>query len=140
VQVHHILLQEYIIFDALETKHSDPAPPFVRGRDELSKRHLSHRLCVPTKSTVSSSTPPIIFDKSLYSAALVILICWNQWNNFIVSTQLGQILQAVSEAALLKESCIPLRQPTSTSSISPSHAAPLHRFGRSQSSTSPLHD
>lgn len=112
LQVHHILLQEYIIFDALETKHSDPAAPFVRGRDELSKRHISHRLCVPTKSTVSSTIAPITLTGSLYSAALVILISAICENNFVVSTQLGQILQAVSEAVFVKRILHPLRQPT----------------------------
>lgn len=100
MQVHHILSQEYIIFDTLETKHSDPATPFCTRHTRACQNATSESLCVPTKSTPSSYHSTGI----LYAASLVILICSD---NFSGSIQSGQILQAVSEAALLKRSCIP---------------------------------
>jgi hypothetical protein len=65
--------QEYIIFDGLETKHSDPDPSFVPGTDELSKRHPP-LVCASPRKAPSSASAPINSTGSLYSAVLAILI------------------------------------------------------------------
>jgi hypothetical protein len=106
-----------------------PGYSFCTRNRRTCQNATSESLCVPTKSTPSSYHSTGI----LYPAALVILI---SSNNYPVHA----ILQAVSEAALLKRSCIPPLQRSRLSTAAASHLqAKPHRFGRLPSSTSPLH-